>query len=365
MRRGAVVLAIAAACGRVNFDALGNDDGGVDGSTARANVAFVTRDVFSSNLGGIAGADASCQTAAERAGLQGTFRAFISTTTVNAIDRFGNSRGWLGTDGVPILDSITDIASNGNMLNPISHDEYGQLANASVRGVWTGTDTSGLYDPIGESCGDWTIDQTVAGTRIGFWSRSPPDSISAQPGACGSFGHRLYCLETGFAVPVIPVGIAGRRAFIAASASDVGLLGLDMACQTAALDAGLTGTFLAAVATTTSTIASRFLGPTPYVRVDGTPISATGPAMFDGTDRLSFIHQDAAGQYLTSQYGAPVKTGAAPTVVGSNTTTCNDWTMTSPQPPTAGYAGSIAAVDLWDRTMGSCLAISPLLCLEL
>src|SRR5262245_23472284 len=123
MRRWVGTLMCVAGCGRFWFDfsssvSDGGDDGcnpagrfsgdvssdvssdgASDGATARPNVAFVTRGVYSGALGGLSGADGICQTAAISAGLPGTFVAWLSTSTVNARDRFAASHGWIGTNG--------------------------------------------------------------------------------------------------------------------------------------------------------------------------------------------------------------------------------------------------------------------------
>ena len=136
--RGWLLVAyIGAACGRLDFDrgidgglASDGDASNGDGSAAMPapNVAFATSATFTGALGGLAGADAACMQAAQQAGLVGTFVAWLSTTTVNAVDRLSGARGWVRTDGLPIMDTIT-AGLAGQTFSPIDHDEHGlQLA---------------------------------------------------------------------------------------------------------------------------------------------------------------------------------------------------------------------------------------------
>jgi hypothetical protein len=58
---------------------------------ASIRLVFLTSAVFGAKLGGIEGADAKCQAAAESAGLDGTFRAWISTPASSPMVNFVQS----------------------------------------------------------------------------------------------------------------------------------------------------------------------------------------------------------------------------------------------------------------------------------
>src|SRR5262245_12432676 len=95
-------------------------DGSRPDIVVTSNVAFVTtRTLNPSTFGGLAGADAICQATADQAGLPGTYIAWLSTTTTNAVDRLAGSRGWVRTDGVPFADTPADIAA-GRIFAPLS-----------------------------------------------------------------------------------------------------------------------------------------------------------------------------------------------------------------------------------------------------
>src|SRR5689334_25091051 len=77
------------------------------------------------NLGGIAGADAHCQSLAQSVGAGGkTWHAYLSSNTdltkpeatVNARDRIGKGP-WVNFKGVTIATSVDDLHSNNNKIN--------------------------------------------------------------------------------------------------------------------------------------------------------------------------------------------------------------------------------------------------------
>ncbi len=55
---------------------------------------FVTSTLYSGNLGGLSGADAKCLTAAQSVNLPGTWKAWLSSSTINAIDRIAEVGPW-------------------------------------------------------------------------------------------------------------------------------------------------------------------------------------------------------------------------------------------------------------------------------
>src|SRR5262249_48387436 len=98
---------------------------------------------------------------------------------------------------------------------------------------------------------------------------------------------RFYCLETDFTTTVTPPIAPGRLALVprAASTANTGVATADMLCQHEATLASLpnASTFLALLATSTASAASRFPGTTPFVRTDGIPLVASGPDLFSAS----------------------------------------------------------------------------------
>src|SRR5204862_6444894 len=76
-------------------------------------------------VGGLAAADARCQQDASAAGVTGTFRALLSTTTMPALDRFLPlpAQPWVRVDGVATTrdfvtwDAPIDVTANGTHVN--------------------------------------------------------------------------------------------------------------------------------------------------------------------------------------------------------------------------------------------------------
>jgi hypothetical protein len=360
------MVMFAAGCGRIGFDwrsdapdGTGNADGG-----SLMNRAFVTQDMFPANLGGLAGADAKCAAAAVAAGLDGTFIAVLSTTTTNAIDRISGSRGWVRVDGAPFVDTADAIfdtmpQSATGELNPLAVDEHGNAISSPVS-VWTGTTSDGKYDVTRGACGDWTTTASQS-VEVGDPARAF-QTLSFSADNCSS-SARLACFEVGKSVSVSPVAIDGRIAFQSTQTGlGGGLAALDAQCMSDAMAAGLPGTYLAAAATSTSTISSRFTIDTrPWRRIDGTFV-ADGATLFT-SGPVSFVHESADGSYL---FFADFWWGAdTAQSLGNLTTTCIDWTSTSAiDAGRVGIGGSIG-VYFWNPGGAtSCNQLHSTLCLQ-
>jgi hypothetical protein len=124
------------------------------------------------NLGGLAGADAHCQRLAEAAGAGGgrTWRAYLSTSTVNARDRIGkgpwhNAKGTLIARDLEHLHGDTlDLARLGNLITKNNGlTEKGELVNGvgdkpNMHDVLTGSQPDGraYTDGADHTCKNWT-----------------------------------------------------------------------------------------------------------------------------------------------------------------------------------------------------------------
>ena len=107
------------------------------------------------DLGGLAGADSHCADLANAAGIKGkTWRAYLSTSTVNARDRIGKGP-WYNVRGVMVASSVDDLHSANNKLNKQnSLTEKGGVVNGigdmpNTHDMLTGTNDQGtLQQPI-------------------------------------------------------------------------------------------------------------------------------------------------------------------------------------------------------------------------
>jgi hypothetical protein len=335
-------------------------------STAVFNVAFVTSTTSNGDLGGQAGADAECASLAAAASLpSATYKAWLSTSTLNAAAKLGTARGFVRPDGQPFADQVSDIAA-GNILNPLILDESGN--NLAHQIVWTGTTDAGIASPF--ACGDWLIGtgesfgelgETTGGA--GAWSDDASET------SCNALAH-LYCFGTSRVSALTVTPAPGRIAFVSKGsfATSQGVAGADTLCQNEASAAGLANptTFLALLSTSTAPAASRFdmsAMSAPYVRPDGIEI-ADAPTIAAGSTLDSGIWQHADGSYVT-EFAAATWTGsAAPNDTGALSATCQDWMTTNGA--ATGSEGVSNVTDIWWNSGMSTSCLEPLsvYCLE-
>ncbi|MEM6294136.1 MAG: hypothetical protein AAGA54_22850 [Myxococcota bacterium] len=309
------------------------------------NIVFVTAAAFDGDLGGVAGGDQICSDAATAAGLDGTFIAFLGLQGgAEPRERLQGSRGWVRTDGRPVMDLPTDP-----LLYPIRVDEMGNDVGGDVE-VWTGDRSSAIFPP--DTCADWTSSSAGDEGVAGFADAVASDFHDATRDPC-SFSRRLYCFQTDHDLPIELPTETGRTAFIADASWDGfgGITAADNICQGRADMAGLAGQYLAVLSGTGSTAASRFdLDGENWVRPDGLPVAASPAAFFNAPLWDIPPHMEADGDIPSG--GRTLWTGPAWDSTGSNAQTCNNW-----QGFSSGLAGrssrsdkvaSIGSVDIDD-----------------
>jgi hypothetical protein len=138
-----------------------------------------SQDGYGGDLGGLSGADEICtriaESAMEGAGAKG-WRAFLSTSTENAIDRIGEGP-WYDRVGRLIAEDLDGIRSERPAGDPQIVDdlpnEMGVPNRAGTGGgdddnhdTLTGSNSDGEWDG-GSTCDDWTSTTTSQGPRIG------------------------------------------------------------------------------------------------------------------------------------------------------------------------------------------------------
>lgn len=116
------------------------------------------------DLGGLAGADAHCAELAEGAGAGShTWKAYLSTDSVNARDRIGNGP-WHNAKGVLIAANLGELHSDtANVNKDTALDERGAVINGSGdspnrHDILTGSHADGTAFNDGEdhTCNIWT-----------------------------------------------------------------------------------------------------------------------------------------------------------------------------------------------------------------
>jgi hypothetical protein len=326
------------------------------------NIAFVTSVTYvGGTFGDLEAADKACGILAEAARLpHNTYKAWLSTSSVNAIDRLGSARGWVRVDGKPFADTKKDIVA-GKILHPLSVDERGVFVPRC--NVWTGTSPEGTLLPA-ETCDDWKSKDANArtGTDAGvtgiFTSYSPAPCYSA---------NRIYCFGINNNVQVTVNPVVGPIAFVTNGSWTPygGLAEADGLCQQEATNASLSGNFIALLATAGQSAAKRFKASgLPWVRPDGVAIAPTAEALFSAHPLDTAINVTANGQYIADEgvWGGAL----APDVAGTVETTCDNWT--SPGKGSTGLSGGAAFTyqqDYFGKDLATCdISSKRLYCLQ-
>jgi hypothetical protein len=300
-------------------DLWGGDSATGDLGTVQNNVVFlVSTAVSAASLNGLSGADNHCQQAAQTAGLPGTYRAWLSTSSVNAGDRLGTARGWVRPDGLPFSDTQGDLKA-GKILYPATVTEAGQVLNSWVH---TGTLADGTRAV--DTCSDWT--STGASAAYGYSDAGTAHWTALGVISC-SAAVRFYCFGIDRSTPLVSPTVQGRRAFLtpATSVPGGGIAGADARCAAAAASAGLPGTFKALLATASTAAAARFstgAGTPTWFRVDGVKLFDTSAGLTLGKSNAP-LGVDAAGTYVVGNW---IWTGMAN--AGTVGQTCLDWSTT-------------------------------------
>jgi len=332
----------------------------------------VTSETFTGNLGGRDGADASCNRLAKAANLEGTFRAYLSTDSEDAITRISGARGWVRTDGLAVADTADDIKAS-KMFRPIRFDETGKAVTTFE--VWTATNNGIKF----------TTPPASYGTCAGWTTETPtvPNMPDVHPAALvGDAGHsgtvmsfvrafacttraRLYCFQVDHnnPMPVEPAPNA-RLAFVSTSTFTPGTGGLTAAddlCKRDAAAANRPGVFKAALATAGASAKSRFLASDgPWKRLDGALLAPTTEALFDDNREMdAALEIDATGVFRSSD-GIYLGARGFSTAGTDAASTCANWTVAD----TALTPGRRAASARKDSFGVSCGSPRRLMCLE-
>jgi hypothetical protein len=203
------------------FSACSSDDDDAPEQTVNENqpgnaagVSFFVTSVGSGadggNLGGLEGADETCQGLAEAAGAgDKTWHAYLSTDTVDARDRIG-SGPWLNQAGVQIAASIAELHEAGTVFNGNPNlilDESGVNAPGPEHDVLTGSNADGTA-AAGLNCDNWTSNsaELLNNPRVGHsdipantmfspsWNAAHESANCSQAGLVERGGAgRLYC----------------------------------------------------------------------------------------------------------------------------------------------------------------------------
>ena len=171
---------------------------------------FVTSKKFDGKLGGLAGADAKCQAAADGAKLGGQWKAWLSTNQSPAYRFNKSSVGYQRIDGKSVAATWQGLV-DGNIDVPIKLDENGKTVTGDKNGiyckggwparVWTNTRQNGLYQVSSNhysyNCRYWTYTSSSTGHR-GFIGDALRTNKGWTETGCREpckLTARLYCFE--------------------------------------------------------------------------------------------------------------------------------------------------------------------------
>ena len=189
---GVVTVSVTNGCGDTGNDAS------FEFAPVRKRV-FVTSTVSDGNLGGIAGADATCNALATAAGLPGSFFAWLGDATTAPASRFTQAPvPYELVDGTAVAVSWADLV-DGSLANHVSLDENG--ASAFGLQTWTGVLADGTAlspgFPTVASCNGWTSSSAAhfggygnTSATNGFWTH-----FASSPTTSCDVARRHYCFQ--------------------------------------------------------------------------------------------------------------------------------------------------------------------------
>ena len=161
-----------------------------------AQRVFVSSTSSLGDLGGLAGADATCQQRADAASLGSSWVAWLSDEGVGAVDRLsGNGPFVLVGSNQTVAANKAELVS-GTIQNPINRSESGALTNGAV---WTGTDPDGTKADTGNFCDGWTNATNASAGQTGSTSSTNAFWTNGNQVFCDvdALPVRLFCFERG------------------------------------------------------------------------------------------------------------------------------------------------------------------------
>jgi uncharacterized protein DUF1554 len=213
MRPAAVLVALALAAGC-------SDDGPGTGPSAGPVSFFITSTTnVTGNLGGLAGADATCQRLARAAGDgRRSWRAYLSVEhdpengngPTNARDRIG-AGPWYNANHVLLANTVAELHSRTGDA-AVFVDERGRRINGQWSGspppvehdILTGSNADGTLI-AGLTCADWTSDSTTVAAQVGH-----SDGFGGNQSTAGSLSSWNSAHANRSCANTAPGGGAGR-----------------------------------------------------------------------------------------------------------------------------------------------------------
>lgn len=338
--------------------------------TGNGKVAFVTTGTGPGNLAlwsdsggvaGLAGADAICAAEADRAGLVGTFEAWLSDSGTDALVRIGSTSGpWIRTDGFPLTDSISSFINDNDVLVPLSYDAAGAHFTPDIdtpgSQVWTFTNAAGARLASSNQCANWTSDDVALEGTAGFLQGTTQLWTANAPAACNLNG-RLYCFQTGEGPAVPAYQTTGKRVFVTSTAgagslaawpgsqAATGILGGDNICKARAAAAGLANPtmFKAWLSDASTNAIDHLTSDGPWVLANGVQVAGNKSELVSGNLFTSII-LDEFGAQSAQPALLDIFAWTGTDAAGRNSTyNCSNWNTTLST--ASGDVGTLVAAD--------------------
>jgi len=178
-------------------------DGEADELLTCPRRVFITSELTTGTFGGLGAGDAICQTLADAADLGGTYKAWLSSSTIDARDRLSHvGKPYVLVDGTVVADDWDEFASEHHQHAINLTELFGpppQSANQVY--VYTGTTSEGTVKTLTTSgdellfgtCGDWVAGSVF--TAVGLAHLAHFGWSSASGSDCLTLTGPLYCLE--------------------------------------------------------------------------------------------------------------------------------------------------------------------------
>ncbi|WP_437278800.1 hypothetical protein WME90_47630 [Sorangium sp. So ce375] len=186
---GAGATSGAGGAGEGGAGTAGGPDTGAGGDPGGTTLGFFVSTPSDSggDLGGIDGADTTCQALAAEVGAGGrTWRAYLSTSTQNARDRIGKGP-WVNAKGVTVAASVEALHALPGGNPELFVDHKGNRIN----GQWQGSPTPIEHDiltgsaadgtALDDTCNDWTSSTATPGPQVGHSDGLGPNMSSQAP----------------------------------------------------------------------------------------------------------------------------------------------------------------------------------------
>ena len=139
--------------------------------------------------------------ASDDAGLPGTYKAWLSSSTTSVRDRFDrdyDDAPFVRTDGARVANDWADL-TDGTLLAAIDKDEFGHTGEGITDRVWTNTNIYGNKKEGSNDCNGWTSSDLDFVSKIGNVLATDAKWTDRRDSALGLYGcrilFRLYCFQ--------------------------------------------------------------------------------------------------------------------------------------------------------------------------